>query len=174
MNFIDLLKKRRSIRKFAEEKLSPEEVELLMKAALMAPTSKNSHSWEFILVDEQQTLDRLALCKPNGAAFVNKAPLAIVIAGDPTTSDVWVEDAAIAATAIQLQAEAMGLGSCWVQVRFRMTASGDASESYIKELLGIPEHISVLAVIAVGEKIEEKKGFDEDRLLWEKLHLNKW
>ena len=174
MDFIDLLKKRRSTRKFTEEKLTSVEVELLMKAALMAPTSKNSHSWEFILVDEQHILEPLALCKPHGAAFVDKAPLVIVVAGDPTASDVWVEDASIAATAIQLQAESMKLGSCWAQVRSRMTASGDASESYIKELLEIPEHIAVLAIIAVGKKAEERKEFDENKLLWEKLHLNRW
>lgn len=174
MNFTDLLKKRRSIRKFTEEKLTPEEVEMLMKAALMAPTSKNSHSWEFILVDEPDKLEQLTLCKPHGAAFINKAPLAIIIAGDPTASDVWVEDASIAAAVIQLQAESMGLGSCWAQVRNRMTASGDASESYIKELLEMPEHLHVLAIIAIGRKVEERKEFDENKLLWEKLHLNKW
>ncbi|MCD7971216.1 MAG: nitroreductase family protein [Candidatus Azobacteroides sp.] len=173
-SLIELLKQRRSTRKYIEEQLTPEQVEILMKAALMSPTSKNSRSWEFVLVDEKHTLEQLALCKPHGAAFLENAALAVVVAGDSTVSDVWVEDASIAAILLQLQAEDMGLGSCWAQIRCRMTATGEAAEDYIKELLGIPEHIGVLAVIGIGQKNEQRKPFDEEKLLWEKLHLNHW
>lgn len=173
-NFINLLKTRRSTRKYTDEQLTPEQVELLMKAALMSPTSKNSHSWEFILVDEKHTLEQLSLCKPHGASFIANASLAVIVSGNMEASDVWVEDASIAAAVIQLQAEDMGLGSCWVQVRQRMTAAGDDSEEYVRELLNIPSNIGVLAIIGIGNKNEQRKPFDEDRLLWEKLHLNSW
>ena len=173
-SFIELLKNRRSTRKFTDEQLMPEQVELLMKAALMSPTSKNSHSWEFILVDEKEKLTQLALCKPNGSTFVEHAALAIVIAGDMSKTDVWIEDASIAATVIQMQAEDMGLGSCWAQVRSRMTATEITSEQHISEILNIPDHIGILAIVAIGKKNEQRSPFDENRLLWEKVHLNNW
>ncbi len=172
--FSELAKSRRSTRKYTSEELTPEEVELLMKAALMSPTSKNSHSWEFILVDDKDKLAQLALCKAHGANFVENAALAVVVAADPEKSEVWIEDASIASIMLQLQAEDMGLGSCWVQIRNRFAANGGTSEDYIRELLGIPANINILSIIAIGKKGEERKPFDENRLLWEKLHLNNW
>jgi nitroreductase len=173
-SFGELAKARRSTRKYTSEQLTPEEVELLMKSALMAPTSKNSRSWEFILVDDKMKLAQLSLCKPHGASFVEHAALAIAIAADAEKNDVWIEDTSIASIMLQLQAEDMGLGSCWAQIRGRFAADGESSEDYIRELLNIPSHIRILSIITVGRKDEERKPFDESRLLWEKLHLNNW
>ncbi|MCL1942685.1 MAG: nitroreductase family protein [Candidatus Azobacteroides sp.] len=173
-NFNELAKCRRSIRKYTSEQLNPEEVELLMKTALMSPTSKNSQSWEFILVDDKDKLARLALCKPYGSAFIEHSALSIAVGCDIEKSDVWIEDAAIASIMLQLQAEDMGLGSCWTQIRGRFTADGESSEDYIRNLLNIPPNIHILSVIAIGRKVDSKNPFDERNLLWEKLHLNEW
>ena len=75
---------------------------------------------------------------------------------------------------IQLQAEDLGLGSCWVQVRERYTADGIPANEYIHELLGLPLPLQVLSVIAIGHKGMERKPFDESRLQWEKVYLNKY
>ena len=158
-NFSELIKKRRSMRKFTNEELTQEQVVSLMKAALMAPTSKRSNAWQFVVVDNKELLKKLSLCKEQSAQFIADAALAIVIVADPLASDVWIEDAAIASIYIQLQAEDLGLGSCWVQVRERFTASGIPSNDYI---------------IAVGHKGMERKPFDESHLQWEKIHLNKY
>ena len=112
------------MRKFTEEELTQDEVVALLKAGLMSPTSKRSNSWQFIAVDDKLLLEKLSRCKPSGAAFVKDAALAIVVTADPMASDVWIEDASVAAIMIQLQAEDLGLGSCWVQVRERDTADG--------------------------------------------------
>jgi len=173
-NFNELAKFRRSTRKYASEQLDSEEVDLLMKAALMSPTSKNSQPWEFILVDDKDTLARLALCKPQGATFIEQSALSIVVGCDVEKSGAWIEDAAIASIMLQLQAEDMGLGSCWTQIRGRFTAAGEPSEKYIRELLNIPSNIHILSVIAIGRKAESKKPFDESNLLWERLHWNGW
>jgi nitroreductase len=140
----------------------------------MAPTSKNTRSWEFILVDDKDKLARLALCKPHGANFVEHAALAVVVGADAEKNDAWIEDASIASIMLQLQAEDMGLGSCWAQIRGRFSADGELSEDYVRELLNIPAHIRILSVISVGRKDEERNPFDESNLLWEKLHLNNW
>ena len=113
-NFSELIKNRRSMRKFTDEELSQEQVVTLLKAALMAPTSKRSNGWQFIAVDDKETLEKLSHCKEQASAFIADAALAIVVTADPLVSDVWIEDASIASIMLQLQAEDLGLGSCWV------------------------------------------------------------
>ena len=107
--FSDLIKNRRSMRKFTGEEVNQEEVVTLLKAALMSPSSKRSNCWQFIAVDDKETLEKLSHCKEMGAAFLAEAALAIVVMADPLASDVWIEDAAIASIMIQLQAEDLGL-----------------------------------------------------------------
>lgn len=172
--FSELIKTRRSMRKFTDEELTQDEVALLLRAALMSPSSHRSTGWQFVVVDDKEKLTRLAECKESGATFVGEAPLAIVVAADPTVSDAWIEDASIAALMIQLQAEDLGLGSCWAHVRNRFAADGTPADTVVKELLGMPDSLQVLCIIAVGHKGMERKPFNEDHLLWEKVHINEW
>ncbi len=173
-SFNDLIKKRRSMRKFTEEELTQEQVVALLKSALMAPTSKRSNSWQFIVVDDKETLKKLACCKDQSSQFIADAALAVVVVADPMASDVWIEDASIASIYLQLQAEDLGLGSCWVQVRERVTATGEPSGDYVHSLLDIPLQLQVLSVIAIGHKGMERKPFNEEHLQWEKVHINKY
>ena len=75
---------------------------------------------------------------------------------------------------IQLQAEDMGLGSCWIQVRERFGADGVPANEYVHDVLDIPLQLQVLSIIAVGHKGMERKPFDEAHLQWEKVHINKY
>lgn len=173
-NFTELAKQRRSIRMFADKELSQEQVVELMKAALLAPSSKSKRPWEFVLVDDKNLLHQLSECKPAGAQFVADAPLAIVVLADTEKSDVWIEDASIASAMLLLQAEDMGLGACWAQVRSRTQDDGSSSADMVREILDIPATFEVLSIIAVGYKGQERKPVDEEKLLWEKLHVNKF
>ena len=173
-NFSELIKNRRSMRKFTDEELTQDEVVALMKAALMSPSSKRSNSWQFIVVDDKEILKELSHCKEQASSFIADAALAIVVMADPLASDVWIEDAAIASIMIQLQAEDLGLGSCWVQLRERFTASGMSSNEYVHDVLDIPLQLQALSIIAIGHKGMERKPFNEDNLQWEKIHLNKY
>lgn len=172
--FSDLIKNRRSMRKFTSEELTQDQVVMLLKAALMAPSSKRSNPWQFIVVDDKETLQKLSLCKEMGASFLKDAALAIVVMADPLASDVWIEDASIASLMIQLQAEDMGLGSCWIQVRERFTADGTPSGEYVHGVLDIPLQLQVLSIVAVGHKGMERKPFNEEHLQWEKIHINQY
>ncbi|MBQ8673978.1 MAG: nitroreductase family protein [Bacteroides sp.] len=173
-SFSDLIAKRRSMRKFTPENLTQDEVVALMKAALMAPTSKRSNAWQFILVDDKEKLKELSRCKEQASQFIADAALAVVVTADPLASDVWIEDAAIASIYLQLQAEDLGLGSCWVQVRERYAATGMSSDEYVHGVLDIPLQLQVLSIIAIGHKGMERKPFNEEHLQWEKIHLNKY
>lgn len=173
-SFSELIKGRRSMRKFTDEELTQEQVVALMKAALMAPTSKRSNAWQFIVVDDKEKLKELSYCKEQASQFIADAALAVVVTADPLASDVWIEDASIASIYLQLQAEDMGLGSCWVQVRERNSASGISSNEYVHNVLNIPLPLQVLSIIAIGHKGMERKPFDEEHLQWEKIHLNQY
>lgn len=173
-SFSELITQRRSIRKFTSEPLDAEQVELILKAGLKSPTSKNAKPWRFIAIEDKELLAQLSLCKKMASKLIADCALAIVVAVDPLTSSVWIEDGSIASIMMQLQAEDLGLGSCWVQIRDRYTAAETSSEEYVKDLLDIPMQLQVLSIIAFGHKDQEKPPHDEDKLEWEKVHIGKY
>ena len=173
-SFQQLLIKRRSIRKYTDEKLSPDDVKMILEAALLSPTSKNKHSWEFIAVEDKEMLTKLANCKPNYAGFLSDAALGVVVAGNTILSDAWIEDASIAAINMQLQAESLNIGSCWIQVRGRMFSETITSGDYINDILDIPMPLEVLCIIAFGKKVKKRSLADVDNLNWEKVHIGKY
>ena len=74
-SFATLIKSRRSTRKFTEQLLSPEQVEMILKAALMAPASKMKNPWQFVVVEDKEMLLKLSECKPAGATFLKGCAL---------------------------------------------------------------------------------------------------
>ena len=174
MPFIDLLLNRRSKRKFKSDNIEDEKIELLIASALLSPSGKKKNHWDFIVVRESESLEKLSLCKPHSASLIASAPLAIVVVGDPSVSDTWIEDCSIASIIVQLEAEDLGLGSCWVQVRNRVHENEQPSAEYIKSLLGIPSSKEVLSVIAIGYPDEQKKPNDLKNLMFEKIHHEKF
>jgi len=168
-DFSELIKTRRSMRQFTDEQLSSNEIRLLLRAGLIAPSSKGLHSYQFIVVEDKEKLAALSQSKQVGSDFLAGAPLAIVGLADPSVSDVWIEDASVAATHILLQAEDMGLGACWIQVRERHAADGRPTEEQVKALLGISDPLRAVCMIAVGHKGMERKPQNEDRLKWDKV-----
>ncbi len=173
-SFFELLKTRRSIRKYLPKVVEQEKIDLITKAALMSPASKRSNSWEFVVVQDKATLQKLADCRPHGSQFLAESPLGIVVIADTTKSDVWIEDVSIASIIMQLQVQDLGLGSCWIQVYNRHKDDETTTESYIRNLLNIPEHFAVLNIISIGYPNEERKPYDESKLAIEKIHSEKF
>jgi nitroreductase len=173
-SFFELLKTRRSIRKYLPQQVEPEKIKLITQAALMSPASKRSNSWEFVVVQNSETMQQLAACRPIGSQLLHDSPLGIVVLADTTKSDVWIEDASIAAIIMQLQAQDLGLGSCWVQVYGRDKDEQTSAESYIRNLLSIPDNYGILCIISIGYRNEERKPFDLEKLSDEKIHTEKF
>lgn len=173
-NFAELITHRRSIRKFTSDPIKAEEVELILKAGLKSPTSKNAKPCHFIAIEDKDLLEKLSLSKKMGSKPIANCSLAIVVAVDPLTSSVWIEDASIASIMMQLQAEDLGLGSCWIQIRERYTVSETLSEEYVKDLLDIPMQLQILSIIVFGHKDQEKPPHDDEKLEWEKVHIGKF
>ena len=174
MDFSQLVSHRRSCRRFEAGELTPVEVEALLRAALLSPTSRNNRSWQFVVVEEKTDLEKLADVKESGSAFVAGAAVAVVVAGCPDRNDCWVEDGSIAAYALQLQAADMGLASCWVQVRGRRLSDGTTSADVVRGILGIPDDIDILCIIAFGKPAAIPSPHSEDTLSWENIHPDKY
>lgn len=172
-SFVDLLRRRRSVRKYAPEPLDSDVMVQLMEAALLAPSSKGKRPCEFILVDDRQKLEKLSECKNFGAAMLREAPLGIVVCGRMDVSDVWIEDTSVAATTLLYQAEALGLGACWVQVRERGLDEDTPAALVVRSVLGLPVEVEPLAIISVGRKLHDSRPHDEEPA-WEKIHTNGW
>lgn len=171
MDFWQLIEGRRSIRKYKPNPVEPEKVAKIIEAALRAPSSKNLQPCEFITVTDPKLIAELAQARQHNS-FLKDAPLAIVVCADPEKSDVWVENAAIAATFIGLAAVALGLGHCWLQIRKREHNPEQTAEEFVREVLGIPAHLKVVSIIAIGYHDEEKAGHKKEDLNFARVFTN--
>jgi nitroreductase len=171
---LDLLKTRRSIRKYQDKPIEQEKLSAILNGALMSPSSKGKRPWELIVVKDKETLLKLSQCRGGSSKLIAGSAVSIIIAADKELTDVWTEDAAILGAIIQLTAHSLSLGSCWVQIRERLTAEEKAAEDYVKGVLGIPEKYGVECVIALGYPAEEKEPYNEEKLPFDKIHSEKF
>lgn len=171
---INLLCTRRSVRKFNEQSIEPEKLEILKEAILRAPSSKNSNAGEYIFVDDPELIQKLALCKPHGAAPLQTAKLAVVVLCNERKTSAWVEDASIASFVAHLTAHSLRLGSCWIQIRGREYSEEKLSEQYISEILGIPEGFRILSIVAIGYAQRTPEGKPISELDFSKIRSNRF
>lgn len=154
MEFRDILAARRSTRKFLDKPVDAATTERLLQALFTAPSARNARSTRVMTVDDTHILHNLAQMRDYGSGFLKNAPLAFVIAGEPSASGLWRENAAIAATILQLACVDEGLASCWVHVDGRPhlqdEPDGMTAEEYMRTLLPLPETWSVLCIVAAG------------------------
>jgi len=171
---IDILRTRRSIRKYEKKAIDKESLEILKEALLRCPSSRGINPWMFVFVDDPDLLKLLAQAKEHGSSFLKDAALGIVVCGDKIKSDVWVEDCSIASIVVQLTAQSLGLGSCWIQIRKRPHSQEKTAEEYIREILGIPQHLNVDSIISIGYPAETKKPIPAEQLESAKIRYNKY
>lgn len=155
MEFRDVVRKRRSTRRYTGKPVETEKLRSAMETALLAPSSKNTRSTRLLAVTNLDKVHALARLRDYGSSLLEEAGAAIVILGDEEASPQWVINAAIMANTLQLALVNEGLASCWVHVGdYRMLQDDPASkrsEDYVKEVLPeIPSSYRVLSVIAIG------------------------
>ncbi len=112
-NFHQMLLERHSIRRYTDRPIDGEDVKTILEAALLAPTSKNARSWQFVVVENPETLNILSQCKPSYATSIKDSRFSVIVTSDPEKSEAYIEDATVAAMFMHLQAAALGIGSCW-------------------------------------------------------------
>ena len=155
MEFKDVVKKRRSTRRYTGKPVEKEKLLAAMELALLAPSSKNTRSTRLMGVTNLDKAHALGRLRDWGASLLEEAGAAIVILGDTEASPMWQINAALMANTLQLALVDQGLASCWVHVGEYLTLQDDPesqrSEDYVKEILPeIPEGYRVLAVISIG------------------------
>lgn len=169
-DILEIMKRRRSVRRYSGEKVSGEALEKILEAGLLAPSGKGIYPWEFITIRDRQMLDRLSRCREGAARMLEGADCAVAVIADTQKSDVWIEDCAAAMMSMHLAASALGVGSCWIQGRLRRAEDGRSTDEYVRELLSYPEEFSLLAVLSLGIPQKEPRMRCKAELKWEKIH----
>lgn len=161
---------RKSVRSFTDEPVTKEEIEILLRAAMAAPSAVNQQPWAFIVIDDRKLLTRLSETLPF-AKMVARAPIAIVICGDPDKSiygeDFWIQDCSAASENLLLAAEALGLGAVWTS-----TYPDPERIETVKKILHLPKHVYPLNLIPVGHPQNDHSPKDKFRT--QNIHWNKW
>ncbi len=150
MDILELIKTRRSIRKYGLAPISEEEINKVLEAGRWAPSADNSQPWSFILLRSHEVRKKLADTLTWGR-FLSQAPLGIAITVDPSASNHPAEDGAAATQNMLLEAHSLGLGACWIGIY------GGRDEGSAKKVLGIPVEERLLSVIALGHPAESRQ-----------------
>ena len=170
MTLIDIMLKRRSTRKFNDEPVTKEELEKILQAALLAPTSMNRKPCNFLVVERKETLVELSKCKNHGAELIVNADKAIVVIADTMKADTWCEDSSIALTHMHLMATELNLGSCWVQIHLRDKDGVDAEE-VLRDIVKIDDHYRIVGILALGHSDNIPEPHTLDDIDKDKIHF---
>ena len=162
---LQIIFSRRSIRQYTGQPVSEADITSLLQAGMAAPSAGNRKPWHFVVVTDRQTLRAIANEPPYSR--VGDAALAIVVCGDPSISDWWLQDCTLAIENILIAAAGLGLGAVFLGCHERAER-----EQPIRQVLGIPQEIGMASVLSIGYPAEEK----EPRTQYDpaQVHRNKW
>ena len=169
MNVVDAILTRRSIRKYTGEKVTGEQVELMLKAAMYAPSASDRQPWQFVVIDQKELLFQIKEAHPHAQMLAN-ASLAILICGDEKlelAKGYWAVDCGAATQNLLLAAHDIGLGAVWLGLHPR-----EERKEAIKRILDLPESIQPFSLISIGYPAEEKPV--PQRFFKDKIHWNGW
>ncbi len=160
---------RRSIRRFTDEPVDEATLDRLLHAAMAAPSAGNQQPWRFVVLDDREVRVKVAECSPY-AAMLPDAPIAVVVCGDTVGEKhpgYWVQDCAAAVENTLLAAGALGLGAVWLGFY-----PDEHRTVCCQEVLGLPETVKPLAVIAIGHPAQAKPPADRYDATF--VHRNRW
>lgn len=172
---------RRSIRKYTEHPVEREKIEILLKAAMSAPSAGNQQPWDFIVVAQKEIINKVRQAS-RYAAPLEGAPLCIIVCGNLQKERLyasklhkifkikpkyWVLDCSAATENILLAAHAIGLGAIWIGIY-----PAQHCMEYISRIFGLPKYVKPIAVISIGYPSEEKDP--ADRFIDTNVHWERW
>lgn len=163
---IETIFSRKSVRQYQDRAVEKEKVDLLLRAGMSAPSGMDRRPWQFLVIDDRETLNNMAEGLPY-AKMLTHAPLAIVVCGDAEMSSYWYLDCSAAAQNILLAAEALGLGAVWTAAY-----PYDDRMQVVRDNTGLPENVFPLTVIPVG--YPEGEHLPKDKFDATRIHINKW
>jgi len=166
MEFVEIIRDRRSIRKYKNTPVSKDDIEYILEAAALAPSWANWQCWRYVVVTDEELKKKITVRE-----WAAKAPLIIVGCADPSRSgekagkDYYMLDMGISMEHMVLAAHDLGLGTCWL--------GGQFDEDVVREALGVPDSHRIVALITVGYPDEEPEA--KERKPTEELYTwNKW
>jgi nitroreductase len=170
MDILELIKTRRSIRKFDSEKsISDELIHKILTAAMYAPSAGNQQVWHFVVIKDKTTFEQINEFHPF-SSMLKQSGMAILVCGDSsieTKKGYWPIDCAAATQNMLLAAHGLGLGAVWLGIY-----PVPERQLGISKLLNLPEYIHPFSLIAFGFPAEEKKT--PERFKPERIHSEKW
>lgn len=174
MELLNYFQNRRSVRSYTGASVPEEAVNQILQAGLMSASGKAIRPWEFIVVRSRETLNALAECRTAPVKMLRECDCAIVVLGDESRSDVWVEDCSVAMANMHLMADGLGIGSCWVQGRLREAADGRSTEDFVRSLLDFPKNLRLEAILTLGIPDQHPEPHRLESLPTEKIHREKF
>lgn len=175
-NLLEIALKRRSVRRYGENKIDDNILREIMKVALMAPSSFGHNPVEFVLIREKKLIEQIGDCKRMGGSQIDGADTVVVVmvrTKNKRDAEFWIEDGAIASTYLLLAAEQYDMGACWVHIRNRQ-GQVKTSDEEIRALLNIPDDYTILNLVALGEKAELKPAHKENDIDFSKVHMENY
>lgn len=169
-DLLEVMRSRRSVRQYTEEKISDEQIKKILSAALLAPSGHSKYPCEFIVVKNPETLEKLSHCRVGVAKMLASAAAAVVVIADAEKSDTIVEDSAVAMMNMELAATALGIGNCWIQVRNRDAENNLPAEEYLREILKFPANFKCQAILSLGIAAKQPRPRELDKLNFDKVH----
>jgi nitroreductase len=169
---LDLIRKRRTIRRFNGDRVSEEQIETLLEMAMSAPNRLNRQPWHFVIIRDKELQKKVADTY-RVHPYLEQASVLIAVGANPDESPTWLMDISAATENLLLAATALGLGGAWVGAPD--TTLWDQTEALLREALGIPSHIRIPTMVALGHPAEERPPHGKhDRFVRTKVHYGKW
>lgn len=174
MNISEIFENRRSVRKYDDTPIDEEILKEILKIGITSPTGNNLKTVDLILIQDKKTIIELSEIRKIGTKLLKTAGAAILVIADSSKSNLWIEDASISMAYMHLASDAMGLGSCWVQMRTREDVNGNDLEQVLQEKFNIPKHMKPLAILALGNIDNHPKVVKQREVDWQKIHDEKY
>ena len=169
MDMLEIMRSRRSVRRYTDEKLSDEQLKEIVSGALLAPSGHSKYPCEFIVVTNRELLEKMSHCCKGVAKMLEGAAAAVVVIADKDKSDTFVEDSCVAMMNMELVATSLGVGNCWIQVRNREAEDDTPSENYLRGILNFPENFACQAILSLGYPAKEPRARELDKLNFDKV-----
>ena len=171
MEMLEVMRRRRSVRRYTEEKISDEQLKQIVSAALLAPSGHSKYPCEFIIVKNRALLEKMSHCRKGVAKMLEGAAAAVVVIADKDKSDTFVEDSCVAIMSMELAATSLNIGNCWIQVRNREAEDDSPSEEFLRGLLNFPKNFACQAILSLGFPAKEPRARELDKLNFDKISV---
>ena len=169
-DLLEVMRSRRSVRQYTDEKISDEQIKKILSAALLAPSGHSKYPCEFIVVKNSETLEKLSHCRVGVAKMLTQAAAAVVVIADAEKSDTIVEDSSVAMMNMELMATSLGIGNCWIQVRARDAENNLPAEEYLREILKFPANFKCQSILSLGIAAKQPRARELEKLNFGKVH----